>query len=184
MTGADNAPTRDLADDQASDRRPANPGARAIRIAGPDLEFRDARIDGHEVDGRRIAEVAGAVPTDEHLVYQMLPNGDLEDIRLEEPVDLRKPGAERFVVFRSAASNRLEIDQRRIDWGAAAITGLVLKKLAGLEGDKLRQYGVWLEAQGQGGEDRPIADDEIVRVDPEGLERFFTGQKAITEGAQ
>ena len=129
--------------------------------------------------GRQLLDAAGARPAEEHLVFQLLPNGELEELRLDETTDLRARGIERFVVFRGSASWRIEIDGR-FERGAEVISGRTLKSLAGVDPDR---YGLWLEEWGAG-DDRPIANDELVRVSEPGLERFFTGIQETTEGCE
>lgn len=129
------------------------------------------------VTGRQLLDEASKRPVDEHLIFQLLYNGQLEEIRLDETVELRKPGIERFVTWQSDRSFRFAIDGRRFEWGAPIVTGMKLKKLAGVDP---ASYGVWLEMRGA--EDLPIADSECVDLRSPGIERFFTGKKTTTEG--
>ena len=129
------------------------------------------------ITGRQLLDEAGNRPVEDFLIFLKLRNGLLEEIRLDETVDLRKPGVERFLVFKSDRSFRFELDGRRFEWGATRITGLTLKKLADVD---LEKYGVWREVRG--GEDLPIGDNEFVDLSEEGLERFFTGIAQTTEG--
>ena len=71
----------------------------------------------------------------------------------------------------------MELDGRVLEWGAPVISGLALKKLAGVDP---ATYGVWLEVRGS--DDLPIDDSELVNLASEGLERFFTGKTQTTEG--
>ena len=100
------------------------------------------------ITGRQLLDEAGNRPLEDFLIFLKLRNGLLEEIRLDETVDLRKPGVERFLVFKSDRSFRFELDGRRFEWGAARITGLTLKKLADVD---LEKYGVWREVRGGGG---------------------------------
>ena len=130
------------------------------------------------VTGQQILEAMRFFPTDEHLVFQQLDNGQLEEIRLDESVDLRREGLERFVTFKSDRSFRFTLDGRRFEWGLPFITGLQLKKLA--EADPAT-YGVWLSQRV--GDDRLIGNTERVDLEAEGVERFFTGIDTTTEGS-
>lgn len=170
----------DVAECIATGRNPRPNGPYRIQIGDQELSFRGARIDDPVPTARQILELAGARPAEEHLVFQLLRNGDLEELSLDETVDIRTAGVERFIVFKSAESYRIELDGQVKEWGACAITGRVLKQLAGAA-DK-PNYGVWLEVRGA--EDRPIDDHELVRLDQKGLERFFTGATTSTEGAE
>ena len=110
-------------------------------------------------------------------MFQMLKNGLLEELRLDETTDLRAHGVERFLVFQNDRSFRFELDGRVFEWGGTQISGFTLKKLANVDP---ATYGVWLEVRGA--EDRPIADAEFVDLSAAGIERFFTGIVQTTEG--
>ena len=134
-------------------------------------------IDKTVTTGREILEKAKREPVDEFLLFQLLKDGMLEEIRLDETVDLSRLGLVRFFSFKSDRSFRFELDGRRYEWGSAYITGNTLKKLAGVD---VSQYGVWLEVENR--DDRPIADTELVDLQGEGLERFYTGIAQTTAG--
>lgn len=149
-----------------------------VLIGNEKLEFHSAVIDDPVPTGAQILEVAHARPADEHLVFQVLNSGLLEELRPDETTDLRTKGVEKFLVFRNDRSFRFELDGRMFEWGGNLISGLTLKKLAGVDP---KDYGVWLEVRGAG-EDRPIADKDLVDLSAPGTERFFTGIVQTTEG--
>ncbi|MDB5800599.1 MAG: hypothetical protein JWL63_1538 [Rhodocyclales bacterium] len=142
------------------------------------LEYHPAVIDDPVPTGRQLLEAAGVRPVIDFTVFQVLNNGMLEQLRQDETTDLRSSGVEKFLIFRSDASYRFVLDDREFEWGAKFITGLTLKKLAGVD---LTTYGVWQETRGAG-EDRPIGDAELIDMSKPGVERFFTGLKSTTEG--
>lgn len=153
------------------------------RVPGAECRLR-VRIDDDRfvvadpvITGRQLLDEAGKRPVEEFLIFLKLRNGLLEEIRLDETVDLRKRGVEKFLTFKSDRSFRFELDGRRFEWGAAPITGLTLKTLAGMDVEK---YEVWREVRG--GEDLPIGDNDFVDLGEEGLERFFTGIPQTTDG--
>ncbi|MEI2806285.1 MAG: multiubiquitin domain-containing protein [Albidovulum sp.] len=148
-----------------------------VQIGNERLEFRPAVIEDPVPTGLQIMEAADARPADEYLVFQVLKSGLLEELRPDETTDLRAKGVEKFLVFRSDRSFRFELDGRIFEWGATLISGMTLKKLAGVDP---ATYGVWLEVRGA--EDRPIGDTEMVDLSAAGVERFFTGIKQTTEG--
>ena len=148
-----------------------------IRIGDEHLDFRPSVIDDPVPTGLQLLELTGARPPEEYMVFQLLRGGALEELRPTETVDLRSSGVERFLVFKGSASYRFELDGRVIEWGKPVISGLVLKKLAGVDP---ATYGVWLEVRG--GDDKPVEDSELIDLAPEGLERFFTGIVQTTEG--
>lgn len=145
----------------------------------------DIKIDGNPftfhdpiVTGAQILQKAGLFPTDDHLLFQELNDGQLEEIRPDESVDLRNGGREQFITFKSDRSFRFVLDGRKFEWGLPFITGLQLKRLAGVDPNS---YGVWLSQRV--GDDRLIGNKEKVDLQSDGTERFFTGIDTTTEGA-
>jgi hypothetical protein len=140
-----------------------------VGVASGNFNFRDVVIADPRPTGRQVAEEAGFRPADEHLVFQVLDGGALEELRLDELVELRGHGAERFIIFRSERSFRLEVNERRQEWGASEVTGLLVKHIAGVD---VKCNGVWLELRAE--PDRFIGDGDTVTLAGEGLERFRT----------
>ena len=159
-------------------RKPKDKGSYEILVGDADLNFRQFVLDDPIPTGRQVIEATGMRKAEERLVFQVLKNGELEELRLEETVDLREAGVERFLIFTSAESFRIDLDGKRLEWGQAIVSGRVLKRLAGVDPAK---YSVWQEIRGA--EDRLIADNDLVRLDHAGLERFFTGVSDTTEGS-
>ena len=126
------------------------------------------------ITGRQLLDAAAMFPVEEFLIFLKLRTGLLEEVRLDETVELRRKGVERFLTFKSDRSFRFLLDGRRFEWGADLITGLTLKNLAGADPD---HYGVWLEVRGD--KDRCFRDDEFVNLGEEGLERFYTKELTI-----
>lgn len=153
-------------------------GPYRVLFGNEELEYHPAVIDDPVPTGRQLLEAAGVRPVIDFEVFQVLNNGMLEQLRQDETTDLRSSGVEKFLIFRSDASFRFLLDDREFEWGSKFITGLTLKKLAGVD---LVTYGVWQEARGAG-EDRELNDTELVDLSKAGVERFFTGLKATTEG--
>lgn len=144
-----------------------------VKINGKKFE-----IDDPKPIGRQLLDKAGKRPVEEFVIFMFLDNGLMEEISLDEIVDLRKPGIEKFITFKTDRIFRFMIDGRSFEWGASLITGLTLKKLAGVNPET---YNVWLEARGQG-EDQPVDNDQSIDLSEDGLERFFTGIAQTTEG--
>lgn len=127
--------------------------------------------------GRQILDLAGKRPASDFVVLLFLPDGLLEEIRLEETVEVRARGIERFLTFKSDRIFRFIVDEREFVWGDQFITGGQLKELAQVSrGD----YEVWQEIPR--GEDRRIGNDEKADLGEKNTERFFTAKKKTTEG--
>src|SRR5687767_9462090 len=70
-----------------------------IRVAQGDLTFRTVDLADPVPLGRQILAAAGLDGAAGFSLFGILASGDFEDVRLDEPFDLRERGAERFVAF-------------------------------------------------------------------------------------
>lgn len=150
-----------------------------IRVGNEELQYREIILDDPVPTGRQILDAAGAHPVIEHLVFQVLKSGELMELNLDQTVDLRHAGVERFIIFRNDRSFRFELDDRRFEWGARYINGYTLKLLAKVDPDR---YAVWQEMRHQP-DDKKIENKELVDLSLPGVERFFTGLPKTTEGS-
>ena len=148
-----------------------------IQIGDADLNFQPETLDDPVLKGLQILDLAKAGPPEEYMVYQLLPDGELKELPPTETIDLRSQGVERFIVFKKSAPYRFELDGHMHEWEAPVISGIVLKKLAGVDSNT---YNVWREVPGS--DDDLIDNDKLVQLDEKGLERFFTGKAQSTEG--
>ena len=150
---------------------------RAIRTTGPygiligneKLEFRPAVLADPTPTGEQLLEAVGVTHPDAFLLFQMLIDGQLEEIRPEEAVDLRAGSAEKFLFFRSDRTFRFFLNDRSFDWGATHISGATLKRLAGVEVKGNDAFQVLHD-----GTERLIHDDELADLAAPGAERFVT----------
>ncbi|WP_338499425.1 multiubiquitin domain-containing protein [Delftia tsuruhatensis] len=166
-----------LAEALAAGRSVRDHGPYRVDIGDEALAYRQVVIDDPVPTGRQILEAAGVRPVVEYSVFQLLVNGQLEGLRLDETTDLRTRGVEKFIVFHSDRSFRFDLDGVVFDWGTGRISGHVLKTLAKVDP---ATYGVWKEVRGK--EDLAISDTDLADLTTEGVERFFTGIVKTTEG--
>ena len=171
MTPDDLLDYDDLAEALREDRalRPAR--AYRIRFAQGDLNFRNLEVTDPVPLGRQILAAAGCDPRSGFSLFAILPSGDFEDIRLDEPFDLRARGAERFVAFETDRDYKLTLDDRQLEWGKPAIGGVALYELSGVGEDQ----AVFLEVRG--GEDRLIEPEDLVDLTQPGVERFIAAPR-------
>ena len=167
----------DLTEALAAGRPVRDHGPYRVEIGDELLAYRHALIADPVPTGRQVLEAAGAHPVVEYSVFQLLKNGQLEGLRLDETTDLRARGVEKFLVFHSDRSFRFDLDGTVFDWGTGRICGRVLKTLAKVD---LATYGVWQEMPGK--EDLAIGDADFADLTTQGVERFFTGIVKTTEG--
>jgi len=144
-----------------------------IRIAQGDLDFRTVLVADPVPLGRQILTAANLDSRDGYSLFAILPTGEFEDLRLDEPFDLRARGAERFVAFLTDRDFKLTLDDRQLAWGKPVISGAALYALAAVEKDE----AVFLEVRG--GEDRLVEPDILIDLTEPGIERFITGPKPV-----
>jgi hypothetical protein len=138
-------------------------------------------IDGqeHDVDdpvitGRQLLKLIKKDPRN-HVIYQLLPDHEMEQLRPDETTDLRERGVEEFLTFKTDRLFRFELNGHGLEWGAPRINGRTLKKLADVDPE---EYVVWQEIEGR--PDRLIEDREMVDLSAEGVEVFKTRKTLIT----
>lgn len=149
--------------------RPAR-GYRFLLAQG-DLNFQSRQVSDPVPLGRQLLEAGALDPRDGYSLFAILPSGDFEDVRLNEPFDLRERGAERFVAFLTDRDFKLTLKDDELRWGKPVISGAVLYGLAKPgEGE-----AVFLEIPG--GEDRLIEPGELIDLTQPGIERFITAPK-------
>jgi hypothetical protein len=146
--------------------RPAR-GYRFLLAQG-DLNFQSRQVSDPVPLGRQLLEAAALDPQDGYSLFAILPSGDFEDVRLNEPFDLRERGTERFVAFQTDRDFKLTLNDDELRWGKPVISGTVLYGLAKPGAGE----GVFLEVRG--GEDRLIELGELVDLTQPGIERFIT----------
>ena len=147
--------------------------ARAFRIlfALENLDFRQVSVSDPVPTGRQILAGAGLDEREDFSLFAILASGDFEDVRLDEPFDLRGRGAERFVAFRTDRDFKLTLDGRQLTWGKPVISGAVLYTLAGVGVD----LAIFLEVPG--GEDCLVEMTDVLDLSESGIEHFITAPK-------
>lgn len=156
-------------------RIPAEDVGAAIRhtidVADQTLTYRQVSIDDLTPTGAQLAIVAGFKSADGVSVLQVLATGDLEDVRPNETVDLRREEG-RFVIVESDRAYRLMIDDQRFDWPCRIVSGGLLRKLGQVPADKV----IYFERQDQ--PDRQVDDQDLVDLDAAGVESFVSRKLA------
>lgn len=142
-----------------------------IEVADESLSYRSVTIDDLTPTGAQLAAAAGFKPKQHAAVPQVLPNGELEDIRPSESVDLKHADG-RFVIVETDRDYFLTIEGQRFPWPCRVVSGAVIRKLGQLP----PEVAVFLERVDE--PDRPIADQELVDLDGRGVESFV-GRKPL-----
>jgi Multiubiquitin len=143
---------------------------RAMKSFELRLDNRTYDIADPVLTGQQLLDLANKRPSDQYLVYQLLQNGQFEGIRLDELVDLRTPGIEKFMILESDRAFFLTLDGRKIEWPASILSGRKLKELAGVDPDS---HEIWQIIIGQ--KDILIDDQKLINLEESNdTERFFT----------
>lgn len=138
-----------------------------IRVAGPDLDFRKVVVNDPKPTGRQVVLAAGFRPVEEYGVLQWLGTGDLEPLRLNETVDLRQAGVERFIIAQTDRTFFFGLEGEQQQWLVPVINGITLKRLADKDPET---FVVVFEREGE--PDREIDEQEMVNLAGDGLEKF------------
>jgi hypothetical protein len=150
--------------------RPLRP-ADAYRIVVSDKELHDKNVELADPvpTGRQILQAIGIQRSDDFSLFAILQSGDFEDIRLDETVDLRERGAERFIYFKTDRVFKFTLTGQQIAWGEPAVNGSILYALARLSPNE----ALFLEVPG--GTDRLVTEDDSIDLRNPGIERFIAG---------
>lgn len=142
-----------------------------IQVANENLDFRSLTLTDPVPLGRQIIAAAGGDPVDGFSLFAILPSGDFDDIRLDEAVDLRERGIERFVMFQTDREFKFTLEEDQLQWGKPVVSGAVLHKLANATEDE----AIFLEVRG--GEDQLVERADLIDLTKPGIEKFFKAPK-------
>src|SRR5579862_7923726 len=138
-----------------------------IEVADQTLAFRPVHIDHVTPTGNQIAEAARFLPEQQAAVLHFLPDGELEDIRRTQTVDLTS-GDRRFVVVETDRIYPLTSNGERFEWPSRLISGAVVRRL----GKVSPEEELFLDRPGE--PDRPIGARELVDLGKPGIEAFVS----------
>jgi hypothetical protein len=142
-----------------------------ILLARDGLEFSPLVLNDPKPTGAQILDEAGVIDPGQWSLVTILPSGDFEDVRPNEPCDLRSRGAERFIAFRTDRLFRLTIRERVLLWGRATISGGEVLQLANPGPEET----VFLDVPG--GTDEQITVDSQIDLTQPGAERIIVAPK-------
>lgn len=148
-----------------------------IEVADETLTFRTFGLDDLTATGAQLAAAAGFKPKQNAVVLQVLPNGELEDVRSSETVDLRHADG-RFVIVETDRDCFMTLDGQRYTWPCRIVSGAVLRKLGSVPMD----HAIYEEKADE--PDRLIADQDLVDLDHRGVESFVSRKPVWTLNVQ
>ncbi|MFM0047506.1 multiubiquitin domain-containing protein [Paraburkholderia sediminicola] len=142
-----------------------------IEVADQTLTYRQVRIEDRTPTGAQLAVAAGFKSVDDVSVLQVLPDGELEDVRPTETVDLPRT-ERRFVIIESDRAYRLTIDDQRFDWPCRIVSGGLLRKLGQVPADRV----IYFERYDQ--PDRLLGEHDLVDLNAAGVEAFVSRKRS------
>lgn len=154
--------------------RPLRPGRYRVSFALDDVDFGSLILDDPVPLGRQILKKAGIGDIDGHSLFLITAEGDFEDVRADEQVDLRDRGAYRFIAFSADPLYRVKLNEARIVWGRSSISEAVLRALADIGDDE----AVFVEVRG--GKDKLIKRGTEADITGDGVEKFVTAPNKVT----
>lgn len=127
-------------------------------------------IDDAEPTGRQILEAFERFPADEHVLLYLPRDGKLEEVEIDETLDLRAQGPERFFAFKTDRLLKLVVNGRRFSWGAQTISVEMIRLAARIPSDET----LFLEQTDA--PDKELGNNESVRLSGNELERLVSRQ--------
>lgn len=156
------------------ENRPLREASRyRFRFAQDNLNFRDLEVNDPVPLGRQILTAAGLDASDGFSLFAILATGDFEDVRMDEPFDLRGHGAERFVAFQTDRLFKLTLKGHELEWGKPALLGRHLYELGKVDQDE----AVYVEVRG--GTDKLVEPSDLIDLMAPGVEHFIVGPKPV-----
>ncbi|WP_215779869.1 multiubiquitin domain-containing protein [Paludibacterium sp. B53371] len=148
-----------------------------IEVADENLTYRSIHISDLTPTGQQLATAAGFKPTQSPTVLHVLPNGELEDIRPDETINLHN-GYGHFIIVESDRLYRFTIDGVRFDWPCRMVSGELIRKL----GKVPVEMGLYFERKDEA--DRLVNDDDLIDLDALGVEAFYSRKLAWSLNVQ
>lgn len=144
-----------------------NAGNQAIQVADLSLVFRESQVSTATPTGAQIAQAAGFASDQEATVLAVLADGELEDVRPTEMVNLASTSRQ-FVVVLSDRLYKFAINGTIYEWPARIISGGQLRKLGHVPDDMVLYQAL------PDGVERALGPHDLVDLDRPGIEQFIT----------
>lgn len=168
---------RDVVDieDWVRDQKTAPiPEAQAYRVRLWDGDgFDDKRtLNDVRPTARQILETFGRLPADEHELFYLPRGGTLKTIDLDETIDLRERGPERFFAFKTDRLLNFMVNGRRFEWGATTISTELVRLVARVSNEE----AIFLERTDEA--DKELSSDDAVSLGGDSLERLSSRKQS------
>ncbi len=150
------------------------PEAKSYRLrlwAGDGFDEKRSLIDA-EPTGRQILEAFERFPANEYELLYLPRNGKLDAIDVDETLDLRAHGPERFFAFKTDRLLNFVVNGRRFSWGAPTISVALIRLIARVPDNEV----LFLERTDK--PDKELADGDTVQLSGNGLEKLVSRQRS------
>ncbi|MBM1689279.1 multiubiquitin domain-containing protein [Sulfitobacter geojensis] len=121
---------------------------------------------------RQILETFERFPADEHVLLYLPRGGKLEPIELDETIDLRARGPERFFAFKTDRLLNFVANGRRFAWGANKIPVALVRQVARIPDNE----ALYLERTDAA--DKELKDGDVVHLGGKELERLSSREQS------
>lgn len=143
----------------------SQPNGYQIEVANANLDFNVLTIPDATPTGRQLVLAAGLRNPDEIIILQLQKDGQMEDVRMDEIVDL-ETASRKFLMERSDRTYNMMVDGIRLSWPCRFISGAAVRKVGNVAHD-LDLYQELEDAP-----DKRVTATDLVDLDGEGVERF------------
>lgn len=169
-----NHPDIDDVEAAVQEGRALRPGSYRVSFTLDSVDYQPMILNDPVPLGRQILKAAGIKDVDGHSLFVITAEGDFEDVRADEEVDLRDRAAHRFIAFSTNPLYPAKLNDSRIVWGRPSIPEAALRSLAGIGKDD----AVFVEVRG--GRDKLIEPATEADLTDPGVERFITAPNVTT----
>jgi hypothetical protein len=143
-----------------------------IEVGGADLDFRRITVFDSTPSGDQILGYCDFSPREEYVVLQWLPEGDIEEIRPDESVDLRNLARARFIIEKTDRLFRFILNDRTLAWPRKSIPVHLLRTLGEIaDGDSL-----FIKREEVA--DQRLEDEDTVSLASSGVENIYSKREA------
>lgn len=144
----------------------------SFQLGDSNLTFNKLDVIESAPTTRHILEAGGYQPVADYLLFQITPEGGLIELNLDQAVNLRPEGEEKFIYFKNDRSFRFMVNEVRIEWGAPTITGRVVKAILH---DGPDDYDLVLVREGEA--EKVIGDHDVIDLNAPGVEKLHTRKR-------
>lgn len=148
------------------------PAAESYRVRLWDRDGFDEKrsLGDAEPTGRQVLEAFDRTPADEHVLLYLPHNKKLREIEIDETLDLRAQGPERFFAFKTDRLLKFMVNGRRFSWGAQTISVEMIRLVARIPSNE----ALFLERTDA--PDKELGDNDTVRLSGNEIERLVSRQ--------